>query len=216
MSFSNVFDNSFPLDTQQARLLGDDIRKTKLDLQERLASCSGLAVNKPNFADDSQPDKWNGFLFFAVDIGRIFQFNNPNWTDVTNLIQVGTQTKKYFALAANTTANDQSFGSLLIPSGLLNIGSLIKIYAVVFVPTLKLVVGNASPVILLSGSSLPTVELTLFVTSLTEIVSSNSKDTSQPDFHILPDLSVNGVSLDFRQTGDGVGFSRYVAAVVFP
>ena len=83
MPFTNVFDNTFPPDTQAANLLGQDIRMLKLDLQQRMAVISGVDASKPNFAGDLQPAAWNGILFFAVDTGKIYQFNNPAWSDVT-------------------------------------------------------------------------------------------------------------------------------------
>lgn len=89
MAFNEAFDVTFPPDTQQANLLGLDIRNTRLDIQQRMASISGLDANKPNFAGDVQPANWNGMLFFATDTSRVYQFNNPNWTDVTASLSFG-------------------------------------------------------------------------------------------------------------------------------
>lgn len=87
MAFTNVWDTTFPPDTQLANLLGQDIRQgVKVDVQQRMAAISGLDAAKPNFAGDAQPANWNGILFFATDTGSIYQFNNPAWTNVTTSI----------------------------------------------------------------------------------------------------------------------------------
>lgn len=83
MAFTNVYDVTFPPDTQLANQLGLDLRNFRLDTQQRMASISGLDASKPNFAGDAQPNNWNGVLFFATDTGKIYQFNNPAWTDLT-------------------------------------------------------------------------------------------------------------------------------------
>jgi hypothetical protein len=85
MAFSNIWDTTFPPDTQLANLLGLDIRNgVKVDVQQRMAAISGLDAVKPNFAGDTQPTNWNGILFFATDTGQIYQFNNPVWTNITS------------------------------------------------------------------------------------------------------------------------------------
>lgn len=89
MAFTEAFDVTFPPDTQQANLLGLDIRNAKLDIQQRMAAISGLDASKPNFAGDTQAANWNGILFFATDTAKVYQFNNPSWTDVTAAIGLG-------------------------------------------------------------------------------------------------------------------------------
>jgi hypothetical protein len=83
MPFTNLWDQTFPPDTQLASQGGADLRQLRVDTQQRMAAISGLDAAKPNFAGDTQPASWNGILFFATDTGKIYQFNNPSWTDVT-------------------------------------------------------------------------------------------------------------------------------------
>lgn len=83
MPFTNLWDQTFPLDSQLANLLGADCRQLRVDTQQRMAAISGLDAAKPAFGADAQPASWNGILFFATDTGKIYQFNNPAWTDVT-------------------------------------------------------------------------------------------------------------------------------------
>lgn len=88
MAFTNTWDTNFPPDTQLANLLGQDIRNgVKVDVQQRMAAISGLDAAKPTFGSDAQPANWNGILFFATDTGKIYQFNNPAWTDVTTSLK---------------------------------------------------------------------------------------------------------------------------------
>jgi hypothetical protein len=83
MGFTNIWDDTFPPDTQLANLLGLDLRNLRLDTQQRMAAISGLDANKPNFGGDTQAANWSGILYFATDTGKIYQFNYPSWTDVT-------------------------------------------------------------------------------------------------------------------------------------
>lgn len=83
MAFSNIWDDTFPADTQLANLLGQDLRNFRVDTQERMAAISGLDAAKPVFSTDVQAIKWNGLLYFATDTGNIYQYTNPNWVSVT-------------------------------------------------------------------------------------------------------------------------------------
>jgi hypothetical protein len=87
MAFTNVWDTTQPPDSQLANQLGLDLRNFRLDVQQRMGSLSGLDAAKPNFAGDAQPANWNGMLFFATDTGKIYQFVNPAWTDVTGSLK---------------------------------------------------------------------------------------------------------------------------------
>lgn len=121
MAFSNVWDTTFPPDTQVANLLGQDIRNgVKVDVQQRMAAISGLDAAKPNFVGDAQPANWVGILFFATDTGRIYQFNNPSWTDVTANFLLANSPGTFrgnFGAHTGTTTLD-TLVTLTIPGGL--------------------------------------------------------------------------------------------------
>ena len=119
MPFTNVFDNTFPPDTQLANLLGDDIRKFKVDIQQRVAAMSGLDAAKPAFGSDTQPASWNGVLYFATDTGKIYQFNNPSWTDVTSSFVTAAGLRKYYDPSDITIATAGDLNSITIPGGVL-------------------------------------------------------------------------------------------------
>lgn len=79
MPYQNVWDETAPLDTSLASLLGQDIRTFKLDIRQRLAGISGTAANMPT------PEAvFAGLLYFATDTGRIFSWSGTAWNDVTS------------------------------------------------------------------------------------------------------------------------------------
>jgi hypothetical protein len=84
MAFTNLWDNTFPPDTQLANLIGANLRQLRVDTQQRMAAISGLDASRPAFSGDTQPTGWNGILFFATDTGKIYQFQSPNWNDITS------------------------------------------------------------------------------------------------------------------------------------
>ena len=85
-SFTNIFDNTKPLDTQAANLLGQDLRNLEVNIQQRMAAISGLDAAKPPFGADAQPLAWTGILFFAIDTGIIYQWSGSGWVIVTSSI----------------------------------------------------------------------------------------------------------------------------------
>jgi hypothetical protein len=110
--FSNLFDITFPPDTQLANQLGNDIRTFKLDIQQRMAAISGNSNNGtmfPAFVNDTQPSAWAGLLFFALDNGHTYRFNGSTWDDVTSGIGANrvmgwiTQLPLGYTIPANST-----------------------------------------------------------------------------------------------------------------
>lgn len=79
MAFTEVFDPTFPPDTQAANQLGADIRNFKLDIQQRMAAASGLDASKPAFEAG-----FAGVLYFATDTGKFWQWSGSAWVDVTS------------------------------------------------------------------------------------------------------------------------------------
>lgn len=126
MAFTNIWDDTFPADTQLANLLGQDLRNFRTDAQERMASISGLDAAKPAFGADTQPVKWNGILFFATDTGKIYQFNNPAWTDVTaSFIHPVFRNSTIVQNIGNTTLN--TIYTALLPAAIFSTATQIRI-----------------------------------------------------------------------------------------
>src|SRR5271163_3291190 len=80
---TNIYDVTFPPDTQLANLLGSDLRNLALNVQQRMALISGIAASIWNPALDAQPLNWTGLLYFATDTGRVMQWSGPAWVDIT-------------------------------------------------------------------------------------------------------------------------------------
>lgn len=112
MAFTNIWDDTFPPDTQVASLIGQDMRNLRLDIQQRMASISGISTSLPSFGSDAQPSNWNGVLFFALDTNQIFQWQNPAWINVTG--QVNKPTVVASLDLTGQTAN--SSGTVLTPA----------------------------------------------------------------------------------------------------
>jgi hypothetical protein len=124
MAFTNIYDDTFPADTELANLIGQNLRQVRLDVQQRMAAISGLDAAKPAFASDAQPNNWNGVLFFATDSLKVYQFNNPAWTQVFSFsspnTNVNNQTASYIAALSDAnnivTMNVATANTFTIPA----------------------------------------------------------------------------------------------------
>lgn len=127
MAFTNIWDDTYPPDTQLANLLGQDLRNFRTDTQQRMAAISGLDANKPNFGGDAQPNNWNGVLFFATDTGLIYQWTNPAWVNITTNFSLTSSVKRYYTAGVATTGTGQTVFTLTIPTGILGVGSVLDL-----------------------------------------------------------------------------------------
>lgn len=80
---TNLWDNTFPPDTQLANQLANDLRLLRVDIQDRMADISGTLASRWNPGADAQPLKWAGLLFFSTDTHQIFQWSGAAWVDVS-------------------------------------------------------------------------------------------------------------------------------------
>jgi hypothetical protein len=127
MAFTNIYDNSFPPDTQLANLLGLDLRNLRLDVQERMGAISGLDASKPPFGTDAQPTKWNGVLFFATDTGNIYQWNNPAWTNVTSNFTTKSAALKAVNQVVHTgTTTLDTIYTLTVPANVIGVTGRVR------------------------------------------------------------------------------------------
>src|SRR5882762_9182701 len=88
-AFTNVWDTTFPPDTQAANLLGQDLRNFRTDVMQRMSLLSGTFANRPT--PETVNATWGGagygLLYFSTDTGQIFQWNGAAWTDTTSSFQ---------------------------------------------------------------------------------------------------------------------------------
>src|SRR5271156_3253975 len=84
--FTNVWDTTFPPDTQLANLLGQDLRNFRTDVMQRMSLLSGTLANipTPEIVNASWGGVGYGLLFFATDTGQIFQWSGAAWGDITS------------------------------------------------------------------------------------------------------------------------------------
>jgi|SRR6267142_364682 len=85
-TFSNVWDITFPPDTQLANLLGQDLRNFRQDVMQRMSLLSGTLANRPT--PEVVNATWGGvgfgILYFSTDTSQIFQWNNAAWIDISS------------------------------------------------------------------------------------------------------------------------------------
>lgn len=228
MAFTNVFDNGFPLDTQQAKLLGDDIRKFKVDIQERIASMSGLDAAKPDLGSDTQPTKWNGTLFFATDTGKIYQFTNPNWVFVGGAFL--TSAKRYSVFGGTTSADGETLATITIPTGIVAVGSFILISTVGSMSgcLLQVVISGNSGTPLQYSSADSSFPLFITASVLTATTVAIADAALVPTGGVaawglvnnaiitVPDILSNDLTFVFKQLTAGSMLNRHISAIVYP
>lgn len=81
MAFTNIWDNTFPPDTQAANQLGLDIRNLKLDISQRLSAMTGAIGTPPPLEN-----VFAGMPFFDTNTGKVYQFTGTGFTEITPLI----------------------------------------------------------------------------------------------------------------------------------
>jgi hypothetical protein len=88
-AFTNVWDTTFPPDTQAANLLGQDLRNFRTDIMQRMSLLSGLFANRPT--PEIVNAVWGGagfgLVYFSTDTGQLFQWNGAAWVDISNTLK---------------------------------------------------------------------------------------------------------------------------------
>ena len=124
MAFTNVWDNTFPPDTQLASLGAEDFRETKQDVQERFTAFAvGVLVNRPT-PEAGFGTANNGVLYYAYDIGVLFQWDGAAWLDVRYNGVFEDLTQAAIAAGLETALN-----TVVVPAGALKAGCVIDLFA---------------------------------------------------------------------------------------
>lgn len=125
MAFTRPWDDTFPPDTQQANLLGQDIRRDKEDTAERIrAFGAGKIANR----ETPETDFGNaniGALFFAEDEGKLYRWNGTAWL----LVSINRQFADSSTITIVDPAVDTDGNSITIPAAFLVAGAVIDIFA---------------------------------------------------------------------------------------
>ena len=117
---TNIYDVTQPPDSQQANLLGLDIRNLKLDVQQRMALISGPYANRWNPGNDAQPANWTGLLYFATDVGAWYYWNGSAWGGILNVGGI-------YSFFINQVASSAAL-NISIPAFTIQLGSVIDAY----------------------------------------------------------------------------------------
>lgn len=110
-TFTNVWDTTFPPDTQLANLLGQDLRNLRVDVMQRLSLLSGTLANRPT--PETVNATWGGagfgLLYFSTDTSQIFQWGGAAWVDITaNFVFTSV------VASANLTAQVAAIGTTIL------------------------------------------------------------------------------------------------------
>lgn len=79
VAFTRAWDESFPPDTQNANLLGDDIRKFKVDVRERITAFGAGVVSARETPEAAYGDANKGVAFFATDELKLYRWSGSGW-----------------------------------------------------------------------------------------------------------------------------------------
>lgn len=116
-SFTNVWDTTFPPDTQAANQLGLDLRNFRTDVMQRMSLLSGTFANRPTpeIANAVWGGAGFGLLYFSTDTSQVFQWSGAVWTDITSSIlgiaSGGAQGGSRIVATVNLTAQAAAIGN---------------------------------------------------------------------------------------------------------
>lgn len=127
MAFTHAWDNTQPPDTQAAKLLGQDIRDLKTDIQERLSQFwSGPVATRPT-PEAAFGTANIGVLFFATDEGKTYRWTGAAWTLVNCNFTFSDLT-----IAAITGDNtERTANTITIPANYLTAGMWLSVYTLI-------------------------------------------------------------------------------------
>lgn len=127
MAYTNTWDDTAPLDTSLASLLGQDIRTFKVDIRERLSQTSGPLANRPT------PEAgFAGITYLASDTYQMFQWSGSAWVDITQALRGSTILFKNPPAGFTGNGATQIVASHSLPGGFLSDHGGIRIYARAF------------------------------------------------------------------------------------
>jgi hypothetical protein len=125
--FTNVWDITFPADTQAANLLGQDLRNFRTDVMQRLSLLSGTLANRPT--PETVNATWGGanfgLIYLATDTSQIFQWNGAVWVDITYNIRGPLLADSTAHVQTGTTTEDTIY-TANVPANYLGTNGAIK------------------------------------------------------------------------------------------
>jgi hypothetical protein len=133
-AFTDAWDITQPPDTQQANLLGQDLRNLKLDIMQRMSLLSGTTANMPT--PETVNATWGGagygLIFLATDTGIIWQWNGALWVNISSSFSSPLKLADT-SINAFTNPNANQIGNTVtIPANTLAIGSVVNFRARIY------------------------------------------------------------------------------------
>src|SRR6266404_397373 len=114
-NFTNVWDTTFPPDTQLANLLGQDLRNLRVDVMQRMSLLSGTFANRPT--PEIVNAVWGGvgfgLLYFSTDTGQIFQWGGTVWVDVSQNFKSAFFKDNTAHIHTGTTTEDVVYSNVI-------------------------------------------------------------------------------------------------------
>lgn len=152
--FSQVWDITFPPDTQLANLLGQDIRDLKNEVMQRMSLMSGILANRPT--PETVNATWGGsgygILYFSTDTNQIFQWNGVNWVPITVTGSKFTDTTS--VTVVNPTTGVFAGNGVILPANTLQPGSSVQVFARMTAPQATLSNSFINPLLSFGGDLL--------------------------------------------------------------
>lgn len=90
MAFTRAWDEVFPPDTQNANLLGQDVRQFKQDIRERLAAFGAGVIASRETPEAAFGDANKGVLYYATDENKLYRWNGSAWILVKDIGALAT------------------------------------------------------------------------------------------------------------------------------
>ena len=136
-TFTNVYDTTFPPDTQAANLLGQDLRNFRTDVMQRMSLLSGTFANRPTpeIVNATWGGVCYGLLYFSTDTGQIFQWNGAAWVDISQNFRSAFFKDNTTHVHTGTVTEDVVYTNV-ISGGQLGTNGVIRA-TIVFTPTVQ-------------------------------------------------------------------------------
>lgn len=130
MAYTNVWNDSLPLDTQAANQGAADFRNLKLDVMQRVASFgAGTFANRPTPEVTSANADWTGVTYLATDTQKLYCWNGTTWDDISSSVPNQPITASNSVLVTtNNPATNSTYNSASTPINVLKVGSIVDIY----------------------------------------------------------------------------------------
>lgn len=133
MVFVRAWDEGFPPDTQNANLLGLDIRQFKEDVKERIRAFGAGVIAARETPEATFGDANKGVLYYATDENKLYRWNGSAWLLVKDFSTSAVVLFNDLSQSVITNPVSTTVGaSVVIPANTGAQGSLFEIFGRVY------------------------------------------------------------------------------------